>query len=942
MNTAYVESGTASVNNRWVANQAVSSAGQVEKMVLRELRAGDFSQLPVRLERIEQLVSGHLLGAEDERRLLLLGARFLEAAGDTRRARRIVGTLLSDRDTLQGEFYADLRRFRTRLVLNAGDIDNARWEIDRIDRVVTETTESFGSIKEVVDSDASLVSAATWLLEVEICLEEGNVKRGLQCLANALRSMQSGVSSVDETATFELLSAALLLVSGDDSAVPALAYLYRTYVGPGGSVESCVRARIAAVVGDVQNVAGISEAEVRRWRRYGPRYELVSRFLTDDFTPVAPIDFSAHLPSAQTGAMPFSRRSEVSEETLVSDRNRPESGVDYPMSFLFSAHGLEEIATHFDYHLKTGPVMIDWSECDRSVIEEAIEGGAIAAIALRCERGVVYFNNGSYVDAVLEGLERDDVGLSVEDVIFELFRITMAGLPGAFGRQLASGPGAARVPEMVNHRPNSLNIDLMRRLDHLRSGGSLADIEDTDIDAAFASWPAESSAVVSSPVELVGVSDLVAEGDHGFLGSLLSLTEAGSVRNLYQHLCGAVTTLGLEDPFIAINVAGSGESLIESGSLPKGYSVWAQSNGGPVCVELSLRSGVEANCREAVQLLLNAATQRLRLMPGLELPGKVEIPDFVAEDLVTQTLLTNLRHYALLDGIKQPARAILLTGERGTGKELLARAIHQWSARSDKTFRAVNFGGVSKELAAAEIFGARKGAYTGADKDRKGYIQDAEGGTLFLDELDEANENVQAMLKRVIQFSVYYEVGSPEERRSNVRFVAATNVVGSDSSIKRDLRDRFLEVRVPPLRERRGDIRSMAESFAAQHSYGLSDSVLGFLETLDWPGNVRQLQNVVERSCAVVKSADELTLDLFEKSAIEERARVVASESLGGEYAPLEVGETLKMRRKKVDVFHIGKVLGECNGNIKHAAERLGMTEPGVRDRVKELNISKR
>jgi len=664
---------------------------------------------------------------------------------------------------------------------------------------------------------------------------------------------------------------------------------------------------------------------------------------------VAPVDFSAHLPVAQIVAVPSISELPVETETTFVGNRVVNESAEYPMSFLFAAHGLEEIATHFDYHLKTGPVVIDWSQCDRACLQDAIDGGAISDVALRSEKGVVYFNNGSYVDAVFDGLERDVLGLSVDDVLFELFRISMAGLPGAFGRQLASGPDAARLPEAVNYRPNSFNIDLMRRLDHLRSGGSLSDIEDTDIDKAFESWPSEASSVasVSEPlVEAVGISDRVAEADHVFVSNLLSVTEASSVKDLYGYLSGALGSLGLENPFVAVTVAGTGEPLVESGGLPKDYVSWARSNGGPVCVELSLRSGFEANCRDSVQLLLNAATQRLRVMPGLELAAKVELPDFVAEDLVTQQLLSNLRHYAVLDGINQPVKAILLTGERGTGKELLARALHNWSGRSGKAFRPVNFAGITKSLGGAEIFGAKKGAYTGADTNRKGLIQEVEGGTLFLDELDEADETVQAMLKRLIQFGTYYQVGSPEELRADVRYVAATNVMDSESSIKRDLRDRFLEVRIPPLRERRADIRPLAQAFAAQHSFTLPDSVICFLETLYWPGNVRQLQNVVERSCALVRLADKpaesLTLDLFEKSAIEDRARVLPSEDRAADYAPLEVGETLKMRRRKVDIALIRRVVDECNGNLKHAAERLGMTRPGLKERMKELGIPER
>jgi len=145
---------------------------------------------------------------------------------------------------------------------------------------------------------------------------------------------------------------------------------------------------------------------------------------------------------------------------------------------------------------------------------------------------------------------------------------------------------------------------------------------------------------------------------------------------------------------------------------------------------------------------------------------------------------------------------------------------------------------------------------------------------------------------------------------------------------------------VPPLRERRGDIRPMAEMFAGQCGYVLPDAVLAFLERLEWPGNVRQLQNVVERSCAVVKSGDDLTLDLFQRSADEEGASIAVTEIGGGKFRPLEKGETLKTRRQKEDELHIRYALEFCKGNRKHAAQFLGMTRQGLTDRMRELGIS--
>src|SRR5205807_8654846 len=185
--------------SRWVINQTLSSATMVKKMVEHELRQGDFSNLEARVERIQELANQHLLEPEYECALLLLAAKLLEGSGQTRRARRIIGTLLAGKDALKGKSYWDLRRFRTRLALNEGDLASARWEVDRIECDVTEMSEGLGVVKEVVDrSDLSLVATSTWLLSAEVSLAERNLNEALQCLANALRCLQSGVKSGDE------------------------------------------------------------------------------------------------------------------------------------------------------------------------------------------------------------------------------------------------------------------------------------------------------------------------------------------------------------------------------------------------------------------------------------------------------------------------------------------------------------------------------------------------------------------------------------------------------------------------------------------------------------------------------------------------------------------------------------------------------------------------
>jgi DNA-binding NtrC family response regulator len=283
---------------------------------------------------------------------------------------------------------------------------------------------------------------------------------------------------------------------------------------------------------------------------------------------------------------------------------------------------------------------------------------------------------------------------------------------------------------------------------------------------------------------------------------------------------------------------------------------------------------------------------------------------------------------------------VLLWGPRGTGKDLLAHLIHKWSNRSEKPFVSVNFGAISKDLAVAELFGAKKGSYTGCVADRRGYVQEAKGGTLFLDELDEATSSVQALVKRAVQFGLFSIVGDSTESQCDARFVAATNISDLDAvAIKRDLKDRFIVLRVPALCERRGDIRPLAIKFAAEYGYVLPEPVLLFLERLDWPGNVRQLENVVERSCAVAQSEADLTIDLFQSSAAEEGAITKSAEMTDSGVVPLRTGETLEMRLEAEEKRYVIYALTVCEGNRTHAADLLGMSRQWLLGRIKKYDL---
>src|SRR6202044_703986 len=216
---------------------------------------------------------------------------------------------------------------------------------------------------------------------------------------------------------------------------------------------------------------------------------------------------------------------------------------------------------------------------------------------------------------------------------------------------------------------------------------------------------------------------------------------------------------------------------------------------------------------------------------------------------------------------------VLVTGETGTGKELIARAIHKRSKRADRPFVSVNCAAVPPSLIASELFGHEKGAFTGAIQRRLGRFELAEGGTLFLDEIGELLPETQIALLRVLQEREFERVGGAKPIRTNVRVIAATNrdLQGSIEAgdFRRDLYYRLnvFPIEMPPLRDRKEDIPLMVQYFidryatkAGRKMRGIGRTTLDRLLSYDWPGNVRELQNVIERSIIVCET-ENFTID---------------------------------------------------------------------------------
>ncbi len=289
---------------------------------------------------------------------------------------------------------------------------------------------------------------------------------------------------------------------------------------------------------------------------------------------------------------------------------------------------------------------------------------------------------------------------------------------------------------------------------------------------------------------------------------------------------------------------------------------------------------------------------------------------------------------------------VLLTGESGTGKEVLARAIHAQSGRREEAFVAVNCGAIPEALLESELFGHAKGAFTGADKARRGLFVEASGGTLFLDEIGELPAPLQVKLLRVLQEEEVRPVGESKPRQVDVRVIAATS-----RDLDQEIREgRFREdlyyrlnvvhVHVPALRDRREDIPLLVDHFVARASRslgktlrGLSDDALLRLTDYAWPGNVRELENVIERA-AILCEGDRVGVAELPESV----ARTADPRS-----APAAPGElSLKKARRRFEADLILRALEATDGNRTHAAKLLEISHRALLYKIKEYGLRER
>jgi len=312
----------------------------------------------------------------------------------------------------------------------------------------------------------------------------------------------------------------------------------------------------------------------------------------------------------------------------------------------------------------------------------------------------------------------------------------------------------------------------------------------------------------------------------------------------------------------------------------------------------------------------------------------------------------------LIETVAPTDATVLILGESGTGKELIAGAIHTLSKRATQSYVRLNCAAIPETLLESELFGYEKGAFTGAHRTKRGYVEEADGGTIFLDEIGDMSRPLQAKLLRFLEDGSFTRVGGTQELRVNVRLIAATNRNIVDAIQRNEFREdlfhrlNVMQFRPPPLRERTGDVALLARHFLRSFALrlgkpvrGLSPTALQALEAHSWPGNVRELRNVIERA-VILEPSDEIRAASLPDFEVESRLRgggpgrwsAVPTGSAGARCS-LGPGETLGDALLRFEQELVEGALRRSDNSITKAAAELGITRHALRYRMSRLGL---
>lgn len=365
--------------------------------------------------------------------------------------------------------------------------------------------------------------------------------------------------------------------------------------------------------------------------------------------------------------------------------------------------------------------------------------------------------------------------------------------------------------------------------------------------------------------------------------------------------------------------------------------------------------------------IIDAALETSRMarkLAVLPTEGNEDDATEVSKDYILGNCPSMVEVFRSIGRVASRDAAVLILGETGTGKEVVARAIYQHSRRHNQVFHAINCAAIPEALLESELFGHEKGAFTGADQRRIGKFEICNGGTLFLDEIGDMTPVMQTKLLRVLQEKEFERVGGSKPIKTDVRIIAATNrdldVAMADGSFRSDLYYRLNEftITLPPLRQRGDDLAKMTQHFFAIFAKQLHKEFVSIApETMerlvrhDWPGNVRELQGVIKQT--LLKASGPVILPSFLPAGLAHSAAVPTP----SESAPLTWidGLVLEVRKRfnegsfaissdihdKVDRLLIDEVMKSTDNNISEAANRLGISRPTLRNRIKHLRLGR-
>ena len=347
---------------------------------------------------------------------------------------------------------------------------------------------------------------------------------------------------------------------------------------------------------------------------------------------------------------------------------------------------------------------------------------------------------------------------------------------------------------------------------------------------------------------------------------------------------------------------------------------------------------------EQVQLAVERALEKTQLLEENHdlreaLDDRVRLDNVIATEPNMQAIFKTVK------AVASARTTVLITGESGTGKTLLARSLHSLSNRGDGPFIEVNCGALPESLLESELFGHVKGAFTGAVKDRSGKFEAADGGTIFLDEIGTSSPSFQVKLLRVLQDRVFERVGATGTVNVDVRVILAANLdleqAVRDGTFREDLyyRINVVTIRMPPLRERPADVPYLAEHFLRRFAVELDKPLRGFsaevmrtLRRATWPGNVRQLENVVERAVVLTES-DEIQMEDLPPELVDTTEEVVAM--LPGDAHLMPLRKALEIPEKIL----LTRALEHHRGNRQATAQALGINRSTLFNKMRKFGL---